>query len=217
MAANFSGKAGFTLIEMMVAVFVFSIVMTLATGAIFNVVAANKSSQAIKSVMDNLNSALDSMSRDIRYGTIYNCGNTSVDFSEPASCTEGASNDNIFAFVAKPTADNPAGDHVIYEFLENQSSDHSGSIYKCIGSTLPGNCDLMTAPEVHIQNLHFYVQGASELVSQQPQVLISISGYAMAGSNESYFNIETMIDQRKLDMCKTIVPSNLSPDNCPTS
>lgn len=201
---NFSKnkKTGFTLIEMMVAVFVFSIVMVLATGAIFSIISANKTSQALKSVMDNLSSALDSMSREIRYGTVYHCGSVSSGNYDRKSCPEGTSDDTTFSFLDRNNI------QVIYEL-----SDHE-SILKCDAYN---NCSDLTSSEVHVTNLHFYVQGAGLDESYQPQLLITISGYALAGTTQSPFDIETMVDQRKLDMCKKppIVPTNLRPSTCP--
>ena len=182
---------------MLVAVFVFSIVMVLATGAIFSIVNANKTSQAIKSVMDNLSSAIDSMSRDVRYGTTYHCG--SGDFSSPQSCVDDHSglDTSKFAFVDKN------GVLTIYEFQASPGvADGSGSIYKCINDTASNHCVSITAPEVHIKNLSFYVQGAMPADANQPQLMIMISGYAQAGLNKSDFNIETLVSQRNL-MCKS--------------
>ena len=196
-------KTGFTLIEMMVAVFVFSVVMTLATGAIFSIINAYKTSQALKSVMDNLNSALDSMSRDIRYGTVYHCGNNNVtSYTSPVSCPDsspGSPDHTIFAFLDKLQVHT-----MIYTFQSDQA-DGSGYIKKCTDNT--SNCVRLTAPEVHIKNLNFYVSGAQAGDPGQPQLQISISGYAKAGSNESDFNIETMVDQRNLTLCKNEIPA----------
>lgn len=213
---NYKKTKGFTLIEIMVAVFVFSVVMVLATGAIFNIIAANKTSQALKSVIDNLSSALDSMSREVRYGSVYNCGFIDdSDFATPNSCADN-STVSKFAFVDRNAV------HVIYEFQAASGGDGSGSIYKCIGNdntnNIPNPCTLLTAPEVHITNLHFYVQGAERSEWQQPQLLMTISGYAQAGPNHSLFNIETMVDQRNLDLCKNppIIPLGLRSSSCPT-
>jgi prepilin-type N-terminal cleavage/methylation domain-containing protein len=195
---KFSGhnKNGFTLIETMVAVFVFSIVMTLATASIFNIVSANKTSQAIKSVMDNLSSALDSMSREIRYGSTFNCGNTG---SGPLSCPDDlAGNDHTkFGFSDR------FGVHTVYEFVAEDSGvgDGSGSIYRCSPDTQATHCVRLTAPEVHITNLHFYVRGSTAGEAEQPILLTAISGYAQAGANKSSFNIETMTSQRN-PVCK---------------
>lgn len=207
---NFSKKAGFTLIEMMVAVFVFSVVMVLSTGAIFSVVNANKTSQAIKSVMDNLSSALDSMSREIRYGSIYHCGGGTLTVRTSCSGDNSSADHSKFAFLSKDKLTT-----ISYKF-ENDSLDGSGHINRCTASASTAeNCVLLTAPEVHIQNLGFYVQGAGTGTDtndpndrfRQPQVLITISGYAKAGVATSSFNIETMVDQRNLDMCKSDLPS----------
>jgi prepilin-type N-terminal cleavage/methylation domain-containing protein len=194
-------KAGFTLVEMLVAVFVFSVVMVLSTGAIFSIVSANKTSQAIKSVMDNLNSALDSMSREIRYGTRYHCG--AGTFSDRASCSD-TNSETMFAFLNKDGTT-----QVIYNFNTNNPNDKF--IERCTVTVNPSSCTRLTAPEVHITNLHFYVLGATINEGEQPQLLITISGYAQAGSSNSYFNIETMVDQRNLDMCKTSVPAIMHP------
>ncbi|MEN9614165.1 MAG: hypothetical protein RLZZ347_472 [Candidatus Parcubacteria bacterium] len=64
-------SAGFTLLEMIVAIFIFSIVVTIASGAMLSMISANRKAQALKTVMNNVNLALDSMSRDIRFGASY--------------------------------------------------------------------------------------------------------------------------------------------------
>jgi type II secretory pathway pseudopilin PulG len=64
---------------MIVAIFIFSIVVTIASGAMLSMISANRKAQALKTVMNNVNLALDSMSRDIRFGTNYTqTGITSV-------------------------------------------------------------------------------------------------------------------------------------------
>jgi prepilin-type N-terminal cleavage/methylation domain-containing protein len=210
--SSFPRKTGFTLVEMMVAVFVFSVVMVLSTGAIFSIISANKTSQALKSVMDNLTSALDSMSREIRYGTVYSCDSDPY-FITPSSCGDDATNE-IFSFVGRPTTEYPNGAKIKYYF------DNSG-IYKkteADSSSNPSQPEKdvrLTAQEVVITNLHFYVVGAEKNESQQPQVLVTVSGYALAGTNKSNFNIETMVSQRTLT-CKQSVENYLgSGVNCP--
>lgn len=195
-------KSGFTLIEMMVAVFVFSVVMVLATGAIFSIINANKTSQAIKSVMDNLSSALDSMSRNVRYGTVYHCGSDGA--SGPKSCPGDGS--DTFTFYDKD------GIYSVYKFLTDSGVDGSGHIERCVGNST--DCVRLTAPEVHIQNLNFYVSGAETWEDGQPQMLVSISGYAKAGAATSTFNIETMVDQRGR-VCKDRERQALIGANCP--
>lgn len=176
-----SRKAGFTLIEMLVAVFVFSVIMTIATGAIFSIVSANKTSQALKSVLDNMSSALDSMSRDIRYGGNY-----------------FASSEKEFSF------EDRNGNPVIYVFdPPNLSSSllPDEAVFRCDGSISDRTCFRLTAPEVHVRKMSFYVKGEDAGDQSQPRLLMIIDGYAKAGSAQTDFNIETMVNQRNL-MCK---------------
>ena len=194
-AKKLSRKAGFTLIEMLVAVFVFSVIMTISTGAIFSIVSANKTSQALKSVLDNLSSAVDSMSRNISYGTMYNCSGDpgqEIDFSKSTSCLDG---DKIFAFTDKD------GHYVSY-FFDDTNGVLDGVLQRCEGSVPDGNCTQLTAPEVHIKDMKFYVAGAGPSIDEgQPSLRVTISGYAQSGSSKSEFNLQTMISQRSL-VCK---------------
>src|SRR3989344_8697452 len=56
-----SSLRGFTLVEMIVAIALFSIVMVVSVGALLALVTANRKAQALQSVMNNLNIALDGM------------------------------------------------------------------------------------------------------------------------------------------------------------
>src|SRR3989344_4477196 len=64
-------NAGFTLVEMIVAVALFAIVMVVAVAALLSLTAANRKAQAIQSVMNNLNIAVDGMVRNLRMGSNY--------------------------------------------------------------------------------------------------------------------------------------------------
>lgn len=184
-------KSGFTLIEMLVAVFVFSIVMVVATGAIFSIVNANKSAQAMKSVLDNLNSALDNVSSAVRFGTKYHCD---INVSNPAltspnSCPNGATS---FTFLSKDGVQ-------IYYKLDSVNY----KIQLCKGTS--SNCYDLTAPEVHVEDMRFYVVGATDAESlTQPQVTMTIAGYAQNGANRSSYSVQTMITQRN-PVCKDLM------------
>ncbi len=76
MQARQNKKQGFTLIEMIVSLAVFSFVATIAVGALLMLIGTNKQLQDEQSVMTNLSFALDSMTREIRTGTRYYCGSS---------------------------------------------------------------------------------------------------------------------------------------------
>ncbi|MFW5853381.1 MAG: type II secretion system protein [Patescibacteria group bacterium] len=62
-------KAGFTLIEMMVSVGIFTVVATIVSGAFMVVVYSNYHIQQMRSLVDNVHFAIDLMSREANYGT----------------------------------------------------------------------------------------------------------------------------------------------------
>ena len=82
---------GFTLIEMIVSVGLFAIVMLVCVGALLSLVNANRKAQALQSVMNNLNIALDGIVRNAREGSDYDgsaaCSGNSD--SSPKDCTSG--------------------------------------------------------------------------------------------------------------------------------
>ncbi|MEK7606343.1 MAG: type II secretion system protein [Patescibacteria group bacterium] len=169
---------GFTLVEMIVSVFIFSIVMLIATGALVSIVEANRKAQSVKSVMNNLNFALDSMTRAIRVGTAYDCGVSSCD---PDQGTEE------FNFLSTD------GEEIHYRFNKTDMSlerSTDGGI----------NYLALTAPEVDIEVLKFYVRGERSTDNEQPRVLLVFQGFAgPEGKTRTVFSLQTLITQRLLD------------------
>src|SRR3989344_1242981 len=84
-----SKQVGFSLIEMMIAVSVFAIVIFMSTGAILSIVAANQKSKNLRATTDNVNLALNSMTRTIRFGNTYHCG-LSGDLNTANDCSAGS-------------------------------------------------------------------------------------------------------------------------------
>src|SRR3989344_7842968 len=84
---HFSLKSdkGFTLIEVVVSVALFSIVMVVCVTALLALVNANRKAQALQSVMNNLSIALDDMARNVRMGTNYHCSEP-INGTDPQDC-----------------------------------------------------------------------------------------------------------------------------------
>jgi len=72
-------KGGFTLVEMIVSLALFSVVATVSLGALIKIVSANKKAQTLHATITNLNFALETMSREMRVGRKYTC----YDFTDP--------------------------------------------------------------------------------------------------------------------------------------
>lgn len=172
-----TSQKGFTLVEMIVAVFIFTIVMLVATGALISIVEANRKAQSVKSVMNNLNFSLDSMTRAIRVGNTYDCG--------IATCASDGS--DAFTFISTD------GEEIEYRYNETDQS-----IERSIDGGL--SYQTLTAPEVDVEFLRFYVRGEVVGDNEQPRVLIVVKG--VAGTDDrtrTEFSLETMVTQRFLD------------------
>lgn len=186
---------GFTLVEMIVAVGLFSVVMLVSITALLSLVEANRRAQALQSVMNNLNVAVDGMVRSLREGSGYHCGSIPIG-DATLDCTEGES---LVAF--KPFSgslvDPP---HWLYWFAEDENG--VGRLYKSEDGTLSGGLPI-TSPEVSIDSVTFYVigsqQGGGDTI--QPKVTIVIKGTAGAKvTNRSTFHVQATAVQRLLDI-----------------
>lgn len=186
---KYNSQAGFTLVEMITAVAIFALVMVVAMGSLLNVLGANKQSQAIQTAVNNLNLAMEMMSREIRTGYNYHCGECSGSFcSDTQDCVSG---DNSIAF--EPYNGNLSlyNDQVIFKLSDNQifKSEDGGN------SFLP-----LTSRELYLEDLTFIVVGSDAYDEIHPKVLITTSGYVVSGSQtKTYFNLQTTVSQRLID------------------
>ena len=64
---------GYTLIELIVAVGLFALIMTLVSGAFIMMISLDRQTQDVATGIDNLSFALETMTRTIRTGTTYSC------------------------------------------------------------------------------------------------------------------------------------------------
>jgi prepilin-type N-terminal cleavage/methylation domain-containing protein len=178
---------GFTLVEMMVAIAVFSIVMVTAMSALLNVIDANNKARAIKTAINNVSFALEGISKDMRVGTNFACGN---DSEEPlGDCTDGGT---IISYKS-PRAF--LGGKAYYKFERT-------AIYECLQKEEGDICDEddfnpITSSEVEITSAVFYVLGTNPVDNKQPRMIITLSG--KAGTKEKIattFDLQTSVSQR---------------------
>jgi prepilin-type N-terminal cleavage/methylation domain-containing protein len=187
-------KKGFTLIEILVAVGIFGMVMMVGVAALLSLVNASRKAQAIKSVMNNLNFALDNMTRNIAVGTTYHCQTNSVPDLNLTSTQDCLNGGVLLAFEPRNGDINNSADQVIYRILGSKIERSTD------GGT---NFIAITASEVNIQDLKFYVRGTTIGLADgsQPKVLITIKGIAgSTAKTETPFNLEAMVSQRLLDI-----------------
>jgi len=191
-------ERGFTLVEMIVAVALFAIVMLVCVGALLSLVSANRKAQALQSVMNNLNIALDGMVRAAREGDAYYCVSGTSQVSAPYTPLDCPTGGTTFAFEPHgSTLKNPPDPPWVYSFAKDQNG--IGRIYRSEGGQVAVP---ITAPEVSMNEVQFYVVGTTPGDSVQPKVVIIIKGTAgVSGSTaQTTFHIQATAVQRVLDL-----------------
>lgn len=187
---------GFTLVEMMVAIAVFSVVMVTAMSALLNVIDANNKAKSIKTAVNNIHFALDSISREMRVGTEYSCS-TDGGNSFFGDCSTGGT---AIRFKSKKDGQ----PYIYYKFEKN--GDDIGRLFSCTSYSVGDYCSEyspITSAEVDLTQVLFYVQGVDNSSNSsgkgrtQPYVILTISGKAgLKEKTETVFDLQTSISQR---------------------
>lgn len=183
---------GFTLVELMVSMSIFMIVVLMALGALMVVSSTSKKSHAIHQSMDNVNFAMESMTRSLRMGTNYYCTSGGVVFPDSV-ITSNCVNGSIIVF----TPQDPPGETKQTTAYFFDSTEHS--LKKC---TTTSGCISITSSNVYVENVRFFVHGA-QLPSvgeyDQPGIYIAMKGRVTSGKETAEFAIQTMVSQRSAE------------------
>ncbi|MCA9366806.1 type II secretion system protein [Candidatus Kaiserbacteria bacterium] len=215
-------QSGFTLIEMIVSLGLFSIVITVAVGALLVLIANNKQLQQEQGVMTNLSFALDSMTREIRTGTKYFCesannksqlgkksmfkDSTDLDTlllsTDVQDCWKGrgggsAGNLHGIAFIEGGDSITGSGERILYFYDKNNKS-----IYRKVG----GNpAESIVSNGIEIVDFDLIVTGSTPLRTaayelDQPAVTIYIKAVDKQSPTAKPYYVQTTIVQRTLDI-----------------
>lgn len=205
---------GFTLVETIVAVGLFTIVTTIASSALLNMINSDRMSRGTRIATDNLNLALEDMTRRMKTGTEYHCGNA-VSFSGVQDCLSGV----VFSF------DDHEGVRTAYMRGAGSGTTVSGGCgngYRdAVGLAPAQGCLLRwrmlpletwrpsTSNEIDIQTVSFIAGGTTHgpggnppgADTKQPYVVVVVGGVIETNNAiKPGFKMETMITQRQPDL-----------------
>ncbi len=180
-----SAKRGFTLVELIIAIALFTLVAFISLGAILTIFDANRKAQSTKTVVDNLNLAIENMARVVRFGSNYYCG-ASSNISSVNDCSSG---DNSLSVTFK-------GGRIIYRLCGTEIKKSENGDTNCSDNGMLA----ITSSDTKIEYLRFYVFNTSTSDNAQPYVLAVIKGYVGSRpTTQTTFSIQTLMSQRKLD------------------
>lgn len=202
-----SKKSGFTLIEIIVSLALFSVVVTIAVGALLILIASNRQLQNEQSVLSNLSFALDSMTREIRTGSNYYCAASQNQNSgspgrrlfadsgnaSQMSLTEGLRGDcseadgatslrfHGIAFDEGGESITGSGNNRIVYFFDrgNGTPGTGGKLYRRLSGEEP---ESIVSAGIFIKDADFYVTGSNRPTGSpsddiQPRITIVLEAY----------------------------------------
>lgn len=199
-------QAGFSLIEVLVSLSIFTIVVTIGVSTLYALIDANARARNFQEVMTNLSFTIDSMTREIRTGAEYYCSSDNstlpVDGSAVRDCIDGASALAFNEGGRSLTGATPNNSRRIAYRLQDGAiqrrlgnGDGSGSVND------PEDWVTVTSEDVVVEEFNFYTYGTSPDDNQQPWVVVQVIGtVGEVGAARSEFRLQTTITQHLLDI-----------------
>lgn len=193
------GEKGFTIIEMMIAIAIFLIVITIGISALMNLYSVNRKAQNMRNILDGLSFAMEDMSRNIRTGYNYSClikgQNYSVsELSDARDCISGVNNGRGIAFEYSDGDTTIFNDQWVY-FIDG------GKLYRSTDAAVTKV--QLTPDEVVLDGnaWSFSVYGSLNTDTQQPIVILRLVGKILDNrGGDTPFSLQTTVSQRLIDV-----------------
>lgn len=169
-----SSIAGFTILELLVSVSIFTIVIFISLTSVVVIFANNRKSDSLRSSVDNANFAFEVMTREIRFGLDFTCDGA-------RSCQNGSS----LSFTGSDGRD------ITY-------STEQGRLVRSINGeeNFP-----LTSSRFTVDTMNFTLTGGSNSDNMQPKTTLYMSGIVSPGTREtSVFDLQTTVTSRQIDI-----------------
>jgi prepilin-type N-terminal cleavage/methylation domain-containing protein len=214
---------GFTLLEMLVSLAIFTVVAVFAVGALVRITGLNRRAQTLQSSMTNMSFALESMSREMRVGSNFNCGDTnswsqngSSALNNNLTSSAGGSpclitstpsqvNARIIAFQSANVV-NCSGTpyRLVYAYAFKPISANVWQLQKAQQTACNQNLaypgDFSSILDDTNMTLNGYELGAFGGPGSYSWIFIRLKGYAgVRVQDQNYFDVQTSISQRISD------------------
>lgn len=182
-------NAGFTLLEMTIAMGIFSMLSIIAIGITVQTMNTQVRTAEIQSIQDNIRFSLELITKELRTGTSYQLSGYG------AACGGGSE----ISF----TANTPTGGTETHVYYLATSGVNTGTIMRIKGGTDCSTAAPFTASEVTIDKLSFQIHGATPGGADgQPIVTVALHARSKnpAFITSSDMNIQTSVTQRLRDL-----------------
>ena len=190
---NIYFKKGFSLVEMLVSIALFSVIMVIAIGIIITILNTNKHVRATSIAMGNIDAVVEKIFREASVGSYYHCGKSEEagkwKKAEEARNCPGGNPLTAFAFEGVGGNKDSPDDQIIYQL---NSTESALEISRDGGTSF----ERLTDENIVIDEFNVNVVGNSSN-TKQPAVFISMRGYIKKGlDDKTIFAVQTMIAER---------------------
>ncbi len=200
-------SAGFTIIEVMIAMAIFIVILTIGLGATLDALSQHYRTQNMRTVMDSMNFMIEDMARNIRLGSNVHCVIGTEVITDPLGeiipqdCPQipgvsGGSNMIVFKDLR--------GNQLTYAISRPDSVMPIVPLQVYKQSTATSTAQMITPPTVVMDYYRsgFTVRGSLPADSgdvSQPSVVIRLAGYVLYKNIKTNFAIQTTVMLRALD------------------
>jgi prepilin-type N-terminal cleavage/methylation domain-containing protein len=187
-------QKGFTLIEMIVSLAIFTVVAVVAVGALLKIMDANKKSINLKTAINNMNFVLESMTREIRVGTKYYYSpnvNSSVTNSYSTTDSGGLTSGSPW-LIAFTSSERGTGCNLIYAYRYNGTRLQKAVQSGCGNDVVNSDYIDLSDPNVRIVSSKVNVSNTG-----QPMITILLKGeVGVRNKDKTEFTIQSRVTQR---------------------
>lgn len=203
--------SGFTLVEMMISVGLFSVIMIFGIGAVLSVNRTHKDTQVRRAALDTVNFVMEEIARSARLGDRLRCVSqeplgVNETIPEPSSIEEPLNGLLCAGLAFEPARNIAQGDLEDQRVYVLAATEDGLALFK---SPEAGQFGAVTSTWMRLTQDNvvlnpdasgFFVYGAEEGDGSQPRVVIVLSGEVVepGGRSRSSFSVQTTVAQRLL-------------------
>lgn len=167
---NSASSAGFTLVEILTSVLIFSIIVTIFSAVFLSSSRLQKKAFNIQQAEENASYILESMAKEIRVGQIY---------GPDTDCPSSPAGNLVI--------DHPVNGHIIYS-LQGTS----------VQRTVNGTVTTISSNTVDFTRLQFCILGTATKDGKQPRVTILAGIKSKKTQQQASIDVQTTVSQRFL-------------------
>jgi type II secretory pathway pseudopilin PulG len=186
-------EGGFTLVELMVSTTIFVVIIISSIGSLLVLLGASKESRGLRFAMDNVNFAMESMTRSVRMGVSYYCSAdpTVSPPTDPETFKDCLGGGTLLSFIPQANMASPRLTYKLKSRYPNDP-DSTRTIERCEGE----DCVEIVSSDIDVKTFRIYVTGSDPRDEYQAKAYILLKGEIEVKNEKVPFMIQALASQR---------------------